>query len=285
MPQTRSLRFCLGLICATILILSRCAPSKLPPEKTIESLYAPYLAPGGNSVPSNWEKAPVYSKSLRAAMDRGFDYSLLLNEPVIDYDPIVNAQDYSISNLKIDVDPPANSDTAHVVARFDNQGQKTTVEYDMIVEDGAWKIDAIRSGTGDFRQLIDEALKPIGDPPAMTAPVEVIYKRYGASEKVEPLHLWAPLAQDFRDSLEEAHRKSIVLGFDPVSGGSPGIPSNVKLEATSGSVIARFKVDGRDRVAVYDLVKIGDKWVIDDIHAPGDSGWDLRQKLSDAGIR
>jgi hypothetical protein len=218
-------------------------------------------------------------------MDRGFDYSLLLNEPVIDYDPIVNAQDYSISNLKIDVDPPANSDKAHVVARFDNQGQKTTVEYDMVVEDGAWKVDAIRSGTGDFRQLIDEALKPIGDAQAMTAPVEAIYNRYGASEKVEPLHLWAPLAQDFRDSLGEAHRKSIVLGFDPVSGGASGIPSGVKLEATSGSVIARFKVDGGDRVAVYDLVKIGDKWVVDDIHAPGDSGWDLRQKLSDAGIR
>jgi len=257
----------------------------LPPERVIESLYAPYLAPGGDSVPSNWEKAPVYSKSLRAAMDRGFDYSLLLNEPVIDYDPIVNAQDYSISNLKIDVDPPANPGKAHVVARFDNQDRKTTVEYDMIVEDGAWKIDAIRSGTEDFRKLIDEALKPIGDPQAMTAPVEAVYKRYGASEKVEPLYLWAPLAQDFRDSLGEAHRKSIVLGFDPVSSGSPGIPSDVKLEATSGSVIARFRVEDRDRVAVYDLVKIGDKWVIDDIHAPGNSGWDLRQKLNDAGIR
>src|SRR4029453_4435389 len=123
----------------------------------------------------------------------------------------------------------------------------------MIVEDGAWKVDAIRSGTGDFRQLIDEALKPIGDPPAMTAPVEAIYKRYGASEKVEPLYLWAPLAQDFRDSLGEAQRKSIVLGFDPVSGGPPGNPSDVKLEATSGSGIARFQGDGQDRVAVYDL--------------------------------
>jgi len=285
MPQTRSLRFCLAVSCATIFILSRCAPSLPPPQKTIESLYAPYLAPGGDSVPSNWEKAPVYSKSLRAAMDRGFAYSLLLNEPVIDYDPIVNAQDYAITNLKIDVDPPANPDKAHVVARFDNQGQKANVEYDMIVEDGAWKVDAIRSGTENFRQLIDAALKPIGDPPAMTAPVEAIYKRYGASEKVEPLYIWAPLAQDFRDSLEEAHRKSIVLGFDPVSSGPPGIPSDVKLEAVSGSVIARFTVDGRDRIAVYDLVKIGDKWVIDDIHAPGNSGWDLRQKLSDAGIR
>ena len=93
----------------------------------VESLYAPYLSPGANSEPSNWEKAPVYSKSLKAAMDRGFEYSLLLNEPVIDYDPIVNAQDYSISNLKIDVDPPANSGKTHVVARFDNQGQKSTV--------------------------------------------------------------------------------------------------------------------------------------------------------------
>jgi hypothetical protein len=275
---------CLTLIGASILIPAGCAPSMTPPEKIVESLYAPYLSPGANSVPSNWEKAPVYSKSLKAAMDRAFDYSLLLNEPVIDYDPIANAQDVSIMNLTIDVDHPADA-KAHVVARFDNLDRKTAVEYDMIVEDGAWKIDGIRSGTDGFRQIIDEALKPIADPQAMTAPVEAIYHRYSATEKVEPLHVWAPLSQALRENLEEAHRKSIGLSLDPVCGGPSGTPSNVKIEAVSASVIAKFKVDGGDRVAVYDLAEKDGKWVVADIHVPGNSPWYLSQKLSDAGIR
>lgn len=223
----------------------------------------------------------MYSKSLKAAMDRGFEYSFLLNEPVIDYDPIANAQDYSITNLKIEVDHPADG-KAHVVARFDNLDRKTTVQYDMIVEDGAWKIDGIRSGNDDFRQIIDEALKPIGDPSAMTAPVDAIYQRYSASGKVEPLHLWAQLAQELREQLEAAHRKSVVLDLDPVCGGPFGVPSNVKLEAVSAGVIAKFKVDGGDRVAVYDLLENGGKWVIGDIHVPGNPAWYLSQKLNDA---
>ena len=127
MHRPEILRACLAPICTSILILAGCAPSMGPPEKVIESLYAPYLSPGANSEPSNWEKAPVYSKSLKAAMDRGFEYSLLLNEPVIDYDPIANAQDYSITNLTIDADHPAAA-KAHVIARFDNLDRKTAVD-------------------------------------------------------------------------------------------------------------------------------------------------------------
>ena len=283
MHRPEILRTCLAPICTSILILAGCAPSMAPPEKVVESLYAPYLSPEANSVPSNWDKAPVYSKTLKAAMDRGFEYSLLLNEPVVDYDPIVNAQDYSIKNLTVDVVRSADA-KAHVMARFDNLDRKTTVEYDMIVEDGAWKIDGIRSGKDSFRQVIDEALKPIGDPSAMTAPVDAIYQRYSPSGKVEPLHLWAPLAQGLREQLEEAHRKPVILDLDPVCGGPFGVPSNVKLEAVSASVIARFKVDGGDRVAVYDLLESGGKWVIGDIHVPGNSAWYLSQKLNDAGI-
>jgi Protein of unknown function (DUF3828) len=283
MHRSEILRTCLAPICTSILIFAGCAPSMTPPEKVVQSLYAPYLSAGADSVPSHWEEAPVYSKSLKAAMDRGFEYSRLLNEPVIDYDPIANAQDYSITNLTIDVDHPADA-KAHVAARFDNLDRKTTVDYDMIVEDGAWKIDGIRSGSDGFRQIIDEALKPIGDPSAMTAPVEAIYERYSAPGKVEPLHLWAELAQGLREQMEKANRKSVVLDLDPVCGGTFGVPSNVKLEAVSASVIAKFKVDGGDRVAVYDLLENGGKWVIGDIHVPVNSAWYLSQKLNDAGI-
>jgi len=280
----------IGLLIAMALLPAGCAstvqpPEKiLPPEKIIESLYAPYVSYEVEHGESSWAKAAVYSKSFKAAIDRGLEFSLLLNEPVIDYDPIVGAQDVSIMNLRIAVDRPASSGKAHVIARFQNVDRETTVGYEMLLEGGAWKIDGIRSGDHDLRQSIVDALKTIGDPEAMKAPVEAIYAHYGAGENVEPMNLWAPLTNDLRDKLETATSKSVILGFDPVCGGPPCVPSNVKLEAVSSGVIARFRVGKQNRIAVFDVVGDGEEWAIDDIHNPGKPTWDLVQKLAAAGI-
>src|SRR6185295_9167143 len=102
--------------------------------------------------------------------------------------------------------------------------------------------------------------------------------------KAEPLNLWAPLTNDLRDKLETATSRSIVLGFDPVCGGSPCVPSDVKLEAVSSGVIARFRVGKQNRIVVFDVVENLGEWVIDDIHSPGKPTWDLAQKLAAAGI-
>jgi hypothetical protein len=272
------------LITLTMMYLAACSRPVPPPDKTIEMLYAPYVSHAAEHGESTWEKSAVYSKNFKAAIDRGFEYSLLLNEPVIDFDPIADAQDFSISNLSIEVDHPAEAGKTHVLARFNNADRKTVVGYDMVLEDGAWKVDGIRSGDQELRRIIDDALKAIGDPQAMKVPVEKIYMRYGEPATAEPLHRWAPLTDTLRDKLKKAESKSIALGFDPVCGGPPCIPSDVKLEAASGSVIARFHVDGQDRVAVYDVVKQVRNWIIDDIHAPGNPPWDLVQKLEEMGI-
>jgi hypothetical protein len=127
-------------------------------------------------------------------------------------------------------------------------------------------------------------MKTLGDPEAMKMPVEAIYARYREGTMIEPLNVWAPLTNDLRDKLEIAASKSIVLGFDPVCGGPPCIPSDVKLEAVGGGVIARFRVGSQDRIAVFDVVENQDIWTIDDIHSPGKPAWDLVQKLGAAGI-
>jgi len=283
MNRMKIIAICVGLS------LLGCAkpvpPPEKTPDKTIEALYAPYLSHAAERGESTWEKSAVYSKNFKAAIDRGFEYSDLLNEPVIDYDPVANAQDYSITNLLIEIDRPAESGKAHVLANFDNAGRKSRVGYDMVLEDGTWKINGIRSGDQDFRKSIDEALKPIGDPQAMKAPVERIYAQYAEVATPAPLYRWAPLTSDLRDKLAKAEEKSVVLPFDPVSGGPAGSPSGVKLEAASGGIIARFKVNGQNRVAVYDVVESQGMWMIDDIHAPGNPAWDLVQKLEDAGIK
>ncbi len=159
-----------------------------------------------------------------------------------------------------------------------------TVGYSMILEGGAWKVDGIRNGDRDFRQSIVDALKTIGDPDAMKEPVETIYAKYREATSLEPLYLWAPLTNDLRNKLETAASMSVVLNIDPVCNGPAGIPSDVKLEAVSGGVIARFHVDRQARLVVFDVVDNLGVWTIDDIHSPGMPAWDLVQKLEDAGI-
>jgi hypothetical protein len=256
-----------------------------PPEKTIEALYAPYVSHEAEHGNFTWEKAAVYSKKFRKAIDRGFEYSLLLNQPVIDFDPVANAQDFSITNLRIEIDQPPSAGKAHAIARFENLNRETTVGYDMILEDGLWKVDGIRNGKIDLRRSIDDALKAIGNPDQMKAPVKMIYARYRDNADIEPLHTWAPLTDDLRDKLASADSKSVLLGFDPVCGGRRGAPANVKLEAVGGGVIARFRVDNHERVAVFDVVENQGEWTIDDIHSPVKPAWDLVQKLAAAGIR
>jgi len=267
---------------AIALGLLGCAKAVPPPEKTIEMLYAPYLSHAAEKGESTWEKAPVYSKKFKAALDRGFEYSDLLNEPVIDYDPIASAQDYSLHNLKIEVDRQPSAGIAHVIAQFENYDHQTKVGYDMVLEDGAWKIDGIRSGDQELLKSIDDALRPLGNPQAMKAPIEKIYAKYAEPTEPAPLYRWAPLSGDLRDKLAKAEEKSVSLGIDPVRGGAVGKISDVQLEAVSGGVIARFKVNGQPRVAVYDVVGTQGTWRVDDIHIPGNPAWDLVQKLEDA---
>ena len=273
------------MLIAAAALVSGCTPKVPPPERTIEALYEPYVSHKAEHGQSTWEEAQVYSRKFRKTIDRGFEYSLLLNQPVIDYDPVAGAQEFSITNLRIEVDYPSSAGKAHILARFENGGRGTLVGYDMLFEDGSWKVDGIRSGKVDLRKSIDDALKAIGNPDEMKAPVEMIYARYRDGAEVQPLHTWAPLTDDLRDKLADAESRSVILGFDPVCGGRRGVPSNVKLEAVSGGVIARFRVDHHERVAVFDVVQNQGAWMIDDIHSPVKPAWDLVQKLAAVGIR
>ncbi len=265
--------------------VASCTARVPPPEKTIEMLYAPYLSHAAERGDFSWEKADVYSKNFKDAIDRAFQYSTLLNEPVIDGDPVAAAQDFSLSNLKIVVDRPANAGKAHVLASFDNLGRRTDVGYDMVLENGTWRINGIRDGDADFLKSIDDALKPVGEPNAMKTPVQEIYDRYSTSGEREPLFRWAAFTNELRAKLERAGGRSLFDSFDPICGGSCAAISNPRLEAVSGAVIARFRANNTERAVVFDVVQLEGNWLIQDIHSSGNPGWDLIEKLSAAGIR
>ena len=275
-----------GWILAAALALAACAHAASAPEALVQSLYAPYLSHAAETGESAWESAPVYTRAFKTEIDRGIEYGNLLNEPVIDYDPIANGQEYSVSNLKLR--STVTGDTARVVAKFDNLGEPTEVDYNLIKEDGVWKIDNIGSGTDNLRETIDMSIKPVGDPEQMLGPIHTIYETYSPPHNgaTTPLYRWAPLSRAFAPLMAQAAAKK-ALSFDPVTDGADLEASTIQMETASGAIIVRLDQDGTKHVIVFDLIEDDGDWLVDDIRGPEakPQAWDMRQILEDSGIK
>lgn len=263
-------------------------PDPNGPAPTVERLYAPYL--NGGDTAAVLENAPM-TMDLHAVIDKAVLYGNLLNEPVLDFDPIIFAQDGEIKNVRV-VEEAPRKEAVVARAQFDNLGKPVTVLYDMKREGGAWLIDNIRGPDGDLRGIVAAAMKPAGDPAAMIEPVKAIYDRYGVksvpARPVPAIVGWAALAPDFARIMQK--RADTIkatdmdpLGFDPVVDGAAWDVSNLTFEAASSAVIARFTNGAAEKIIVYDLAEENGAWKIHDIRSPG--VWDVRFKLEEAGIK
>lgn len=268
------------------LALCACAPAKDGPAVVVEALYTPYLVEDGPTPPVM--DLDVFTPELKAEIDRATTYGNMLETPIIDFDPVVAAQDWEIKSVAV-TEVERDEDSAKVLAAFDNMGTPTEVPYSMRLVDGVWRIDDIGAGDNGLRAIIAAALRPAGDPAAMETPVRAIYEVYRAATKpVDPLHRWAPLADDLRERMETAsamgaRSDTATLDFDPVVDGKGLGVGSVQYEPASSGVIVRFDKDGEPKLLVYDMVDQGGVWRIANIRAPGQ--WSLEQKLAEAGIQ
>jgi hypothetical protein len=146
------------------------------PVPVVEKLYEPYLKAGDTA--AALDTAPM-TTDLHAVVDKAGEYGKLLDEPVLDFDPIVFAQEAEIKNLRVTQVGATKDEAAIARASFDNVGKPATVTFDMKRQGGAWLIDNIKGEGGDLRGIIAMAIKPAGEPDAMIAPVKAIYERYG----------------------------------------------------------------------------------------------------------
>jgi hypothetical protein len=106
------------------------------------------------------DQAP-WSASLRQAMiDQDARFAAVTDgDPEgIDFDVFVNGQDWQLSNLNVASENVVTRTRALVRATFVNAGAATEVDYDMVWENGGWRIDDVRSGVGadawDLRALV-----------------------------------------------------------------------------------------------------------------------------------
>lgn len=270
---------------AATLAMAGCGEPSDGPAAFVKTLYAPYIADkvenAGLQNPDN------VTAGLRAEIAKAEAYGRLLEEPVIDYDPVINAQDFEIKAVTTRVVTPAKDGVAAVEASFTNMATPTKVTFNLREEDGVWKIDDIQSDGVSFRASIGEAIKPAGDVAAMEAPVRAIYAAYANGATPEPLHRWAAFSKDLRPLMERQsamgrRADTPVLDFDPALAGKTNHLSAVAFETASHAVIARFQNGTESKIVVYDLVEEDGGWKIANIRAPGD--WDLLNKLRDAGV-
>ncbi len=122
------------------------------PAATIRPLYDRYLS--NNLDFPEFEDAAPWTSDLRARIVAMEARSQAEGGPILDFDPIVNAQDWQLSDLNVATEAVARDSHAVVRARFNNGGAPVEVIYDLVWVGGQWRIDNIRGPEFDLRQTI-----------------------------------------------------------------------------------------------------------------------------------
>lgn len=121
------------------------------PAAVIRPLYDRYFTEGAQ-FPEFREQAP-WSADLWAQLEAMVARSNAINEPILDFDPLIDAQDYQLADLNVATEAVAENSHATVRASFTNAGNASEVVYDMVWEGGAWRVDNIRTAAWDLRQI------------------------------------------------------------------------------------------------------------------------------------
>ncbi|WP_224702989.1 DUF3828 domain-containing protein [Devosia aquimaris] len=120
------------------------------PEDLIAAIYEPYF---GGAFPE--DESAQRSMALQALYDRDQEITPEGEIGAIDFDPYVDGQDYEITDLVIGT-PDISGDRAIVDVTFKNFGEPRALTYDLVFEDGGWKVDDLASTLGDYPYRLTE---------------------------------------------------------------------------------------------------------------------------------
>lgn len=148
--ETLSRRFLLGGGIATCLGGTG-AMAQTTAQAFVETLYRPYLARGFQGQPYG-DAARFFVPALAQAMDRDNREAKRRNEvPTLNGDPFVDAQDWEISKLSIDVTGSGDAATARV--SFQNFGEARRVLLELVRTPAGWRIADIKAPSGSLKAL------------------------------------------------------------------------------------------------------------------------------------
>jgi hypothetical protein len=127
------------------------------PAAIIAPLYQPYLAHA--PLTALQDQAP-WTARLHTQIAAMLARSATADEPILDFDPIIGAQDFELSNLTLSTEAVVENSHAVVRADFTNLGRAQTIVYDLAWEDSGWRVDNIRGAAWDLRQIASQGATP-----------------------------------------------------------------------------------------------------------------------------
>jgi Protein of unknown function (DUF3828) len=127
--------------------LGACAAGAAPdsdPVSLITALYKTYTenTPSLGGDPSKPGLPHIYSKRLQALVDKDEKETPEGMVGRIDWDVFVDGQDWELTELKIALVSKAEA-KAQVRATFKNFGQPSNMLFDLVREDGQWRVDDV----------------------------------------------------------------------------------------------------------------------------------------------
>lgn len=128
------------------------------PADVVRPLYAPYLG-GAGEFPAFRDQAP-WSAGLWSELEAMLARSQAIGEPILDFDPLIGAQDGQVSALTVSTEAAVENSHAAVRARFTNLGAAQEIVFYLVWEDGGWRVDNIAGGDWDLRQIAAQGTTP-----------------------------------------------------------------------------------------------------------------------------
>ena len=148
--ETLSRRVLLGSGLVTALSGTE-AMAQATAQAFVESLYRPYLNAGFQGQPYG-DTARFFVPALAQAIDRDNREARRRNEvPTLNGDPFVDAQDWEISKLSIDVTASGDAATARV--SFQNFAEARRVVLERVKTPAGWRIADIKAPSGSLKAL------------------------------------------------------------------------------------------------------------------------------------
>ncbi len=122
------------------------------PAAVVSGLYAPYI--GTDVEPPSLDEAAPWSAQMAADIAAMRARTAAGDGPTLDFDPIIDAQDFQLSRISATTDAVVEGSHAVVRARFTNIGEQHEILYDLVWENDRWKVDNIRTSEWDMRTIM-----------------------------------------------------------------------------------------------------------------------------------
>lgn len=120
------------------------------PEALLEAFYQPYFDE------EFYEDESVFrSEALNALYEADAENTPPGEMGALGFDPYIDGQDYDIADFEIG-EALVDGDSAVVDVTFSNFGEPRAITYDLVFEDGSWKIDDLEGVNSEFSYRLSE---------------------------------------------------------------------------------------------------------------------------------